>query len=1202
MGKHNGKSRSAGGVKVGAALTRRHKADLADRDFTAERYQPVVISTSAHSALAAEQSAAVRAEVEARNCDKLIIPRRKLAVLEEDEGLTLTPFERNLEVWRQLWRVLERSDIVVQVVDARDPLTYYSQDLVDYALELNPTKTSFILLNKADLLPEAVRGAWADYFDSKGVKYGFWSAFVAAEAQAKVSREQLRQEVQTVLAMRTQGDDAAGQRLSSSAKLVPGTPGNHSSDPHTHLMIESSIADSREHNSKPTPTMNGAQEQLEGSNHSRKSANTTTKPWLADVKGQDSSTAQDGKQPARLSIGASLKRSLEGVSKVVREKPYTLLVSLLATLLLIAAGVVGVLAAANTETRHRKGSAIGFANNAASAFEVQLQQTFAPLTALSVLIHFQPYYPAIAEAFDGIAQELLASQPVPDAIASLQASPAGIVRSFYPLKGNEKALNHNLFKDPARRTAALETVRRGVLTLQGPLKLLQGYHAAIARMPIFIYNVSNNETFGGPNADPNSSSSSSSRVVVQAAKVRFPYEPYNCDICYNETTRTKFWGFVSCVVKLQDLADGKDTRLNTLSEMGYNFEFFAPQLDMPVILIASTPDKPVEPVEAQVNVPGNAWVLRVAPQQGWIPVWRDPMLATVIIVSLFIGALIFATLVSRCMQKTLLVEMQASNKALEEEKRRMDVLLARQYNLISCMAQQGSLAAGSDNLNTLEQKTLNRIVELRREIGVSSTTSSGDKLQLLELLGEGSFGKVHKGVWRGSTVAIKTMILPAKMSGAEKRERMAIMEAAISSTMAHPNIVQTYTYTIKSATASGATPASAGGAARDALDQGGFYSSGGALNYGAILDTAADVAKAMLHLHCHQVIHSDLKVRNVLLKSDGSSDRGCIAKVADFGLAVKMDSHDTHVSAFQGTMSHTAPEVLLRGHISKAADVYSYGITLWELFTAGHAYHGIPRALLGHQVAMNGLRPTFPDFTPHEYRALAERCWQPEPEARPGFQEILETLQRIRKKFGKPTQPMVKTVPQPSLLVQRERAEIDAVQLSAASQNTNTSGQERKVFAAQDAGLVQLQSFYVDGSSMDQSSFMQHHHHAAAGASDVEAGIMHGDTADTSGGAAVPGPAGPLMYQASNGQLQQYHQHHHQHTGPGAAAAAGLSPRHARDVGSPKLETIDDDESQTGESRSHSRALPEVVERQQLPAAGAAAADDSQQPHLAASD
>lgn len=44
--------------------------------------------------------------------------------------------------------------------------------------------------------------------------------------------------------------------------------------------------------------------------------------------------------------------------------------------------------------------------------------------------------------------------------------------------------------------------------------------------------------------------------------------------------------------------------------------------------------------------------------------------------------------------------------------------------------------------------------------------------------------------------------------------------------------------------------------------------------------------------------------------------------------------------AIQGTMSHMAPEALLRGHISKAADVYSFGITLWELFTGCHAYHG----------------------------------------------------------------------------------------------------------------------------------------------------------------------------------------------------------------------------------------------------------------------
>ena len=46
--------------------------------------------------------------------------------VEENEKLVLTPFEKNLEVWRQLWRVVERSDLIVQIVDSRNPLLFYS--------------------------------------------------------------------------------------------------------------------------------------------------------------------------------------------------------------------------------------------------------------------------------------------------------------------------------------------------------------------------------------------------------------------------------------------------------------------------------------------------------------------------------------------------------------------------------------------------------------------------------------------------------------------------------------------------------------------------------------------------------------------------------------------------------------------------------------------------------------------------------------------------------------------------------------------------------------------------------------------------------------------------------------------------------------------------------------------------------------------
>lgn len=56
-------------------------------------------------------------EIDAQERASFVRWRQKLAALEEEEHLVLTPFEKNLEVWRQLWRVLERSHIVVQVCD-----------------------------------------------------------------------------------------------------------------------------------------------------------------------------------------------------------------------------------------------------------------------------------------------------------------------------------------------------------------------------------------------------------------------------------------------------------------------------------------------------------------------------------------------------------------------------------------------------------------------------------------------------------------------------------------------------------------------------------------------------------------------------------------------------------------------------------------------------------------------------------------------------------------------------------------------------------------------------------------------------------------------------------------------------------------------------------------------------------------------------
>lgn len=112
--------------------------------------------------------------------------RRDLALLQEKEGILMTPYERNIEFWRQLWRVVEKSDVVVQIVDSRNPLLYHSDDLEKYVKEVDTSKQNLLLLNKADYLNEEQRIAWADYFDRKSIHVAFFSA-IDAEAENEES-------------------------------------------------------------------------------------------------------------------------------------------------------------------------------------------------------------------------------------------------------------------------------------------------------------------------------------------------------------------------------------------------------------------------------------------------------------------------------------------------------------------------------------------------------------------------------------------------------------------------------------------------------------------------------------------------------------------------------------------------------------------------------------------------------------------------------------------------------------------------------------------------------------------------------------------------------------------------------------------------------------------------------------------------------
>ncbi|TFK30816.1 P-loop containing nucleoside triphosphate hydrolase protein, partial [Coprinopsis marcescibilis] len=198
-------------------------AELAGTDFTAERRNVKVINqtTLSHNAnpyllTPAEEEKVIKKQNE--NAARLRVPRRppwkksmkheeldlnertaflewrrNLAQLQETDNMLLTPFERNIEVWRQLWRVLERSHLVVQIVDARNPLRFRCKDLEDYVRDVEGNegesgsgpgkRTNMLLINKADLLTLKQRQYWADYFEKEGIPFAFYSAATVAAIQ-----------------------------------------------------------------------------------------------------------------------------------------------------------------------------------------------------------------------------------------------------------------------------------------------------------------------------------------------------------------------------------------------------------------------------------------------------------------------------------------------------------------------------------------------------------------------------------------------------------------------------------------------------------------------------------------------------------------------------------------------------------------------------------------------------------------------------------------------------------------------------------------------------------------------------------------------------------------------------------------------------------------------------------------------------------
>eukprot|EP00884_Botryococcus_braunii_P023575 jgi/Botrbrau1/9901/Bobra.0012s0004.1 len=288
-------------------------------------------------------------------------------------------------------------------------------------------------------------------------------------------------------------------------------------------------------------------------------------------------------------------------------------------------------------------------------------------------------------------------------------------------------------------------------------------------------------------------------------------------------------------------------------------------------------------------------------------------------------------------------------------------------------------------------------------------------LKLGPILGKGSFGRVYRGIYNGSPVAVKVMDDNKVVRAADGRP----LEAVITGSEPHPSIVTCLGH---SSTASGppvmhdSAHSRLGdmsetetwllleycdrGSVSDAVNKGWFrktpISRDQPPDLDKIIDTAYEIADGMAYLHARGVVHGDLTGGNVLLASDPNPTRGFVAKVSDFGMAREVDVDERIQTRMYGTITHMPPERLSCHVLDKNTDKYAYGVLLWEMAEGVRAWAGLTHAQIWNTVAIQKRQLHLSEGLPADYVALVQALLSHVPEARPSFEEVKQCLQRMK--------------------------------------------------------------------------------------------------------------------------------------------------------------------------------------------------------------
>lgn len=281
-------------------------------------------------------------------------------------------------------------------------------------------------------------------------------------------------------------------------------------------------------------------------------------------------------------------------------------------------------------------------------------------------------------------------------------------------------------------------------------------------------------------------------------------------------------------------------------------------------------------------------------------------------------------------------------------------------------------AAPAQNIATPRNSGMNTRSAISQSIDFAEITVG-------RMIGEGAFGKVHEGKWRGKAVAIKLLICQDLRTDILNEFQS---EVEIMSVLRHPNICRLLGACMEPPNRALVV---------ELLQRGSLWGVLRTNRKSIDLEMRTrfiyDTAKGMSYLHHFDrpILHRDLKSPNLLV------DKNYNIKLSDFGLA-RVKAHVQTMTGNCGTVQWMAPEVLGNQKYTEKADVFSFGIVIWEIVTGECPYDGMSQIQAALGVLNRNLRPNIPRDCPPFFSRLMKACWNRQPELRPSFPHIVNAF------------------------------------------------------------------------------------------------------------------------------------------------------------------------------------------------------------------